>query len=913
VSEPLPRLERLLATVLLRGPGCDFVIGDLAERYAEELSSGVPRATARARLRWQILASALSWWRPSAIAARRDESRNGRGRRPAVPQGERERGGVVEMGLWTQDLRIAARGLARRPGFALGVAMTLALGIGATTTIFSVVDGVLLRPLSYDAAGQLAAVGAVFPTREWDDEGAGLQHLAGISYLNYSDYSERTRSFDGLAAIELTSVLLPDRGDGPELVSSAVVSEDFFALLGVTPALGRVFLPEEYSTSAPSVVMLTYGAWERRYGGDPSVVGRPLERVGSPTTVVGVLSPDFDPPEAFFGQTPDYWMPFQPDHPRYLSRGRRSLFVLGRLAGGATVEAARREARAIGDDLAADFPEGNGYADGSHLGIGVNGLLEQTVGTAGRPLGVFLAAAGLLLLLAAMNAATLLLARALDRVKEVGVRMALGAGRARVLRLLLAEAGLLSLAGGVFGVVLAWVGVAAFLKYAPGSIPRTSQIALDGRVLGVAALVSLGAGLAAGLLPALRLTRRPPWERLRHGPRAGASASRLRGLLVGGQVAVAVLLVSGAGLLFTSFVRILSVDPGFDPAGLISMNVGLKRPGAASEPAWQGWDLLLAEVAAVPGVTAVAGTTNPPFQDPFWAPRLLLPGDGPETRREGIAGYAITPGYFETVGTRLLEGRDFRRLDGPDAEFVAIVNETFMRTQLGGQNALGVIVEQAEGDERTPYRVVGVVEDVVQARAEDGPRAAIYMPYTQSEWPFVQAVVHTELPPAVVLPELRKAVGRFSAFVPPRDVRTMEDRMAATRTTPRFQAMLIGAFALLALLLAAAGLYGSLAHAVGRRERELGIRIALGAERSGVLWMVLRQGMAVSAAGLALGLLATFASARVLSGFLFGVEPHDPVTLTLVAVLVLGVSAAACLLPARRATGVDPIEVLRAE
>jgi len=818
------------------------------------------------------------------------------------------------MGMWIQDLRIAARSLARRPGFSAGVALTLGLGIGATTTIFSVVDGVLLRALPFDEPATLVAVGATFPTREWADEGAGLQHLAGISLANFADYRERSRSFRALAGAEATNVLLPDLGAGPELAAAAAVSSEFFDILGVTPALGRTFLPDEHSVSASGVFLISHGAWQRRYAGDPDVLGRGMSGSEEGGVVVGVLPRDFRAPEHLFSAEPEFWMPLQPDNPRYADRGRRSLGVVGRLADGVSAATAREEARDIAAALAAEYPEDNVYADGTHLGIGVNGLHAQTVGTSGRTLRIFLGASGLLLLLAAMNAATLLLARALDRMRELGVRMALGAGRGRVVRLLMSEAALLTLAGGAVGVGFAYGGVRAFLRYAPSGIPRMETVSVDARVLALAAAVSIAAGLAAGLVPALRLSRGAEWARLAATARSSpAPTSRLRTSLVGAQVAGAVVLLSGAGLLFTSFVRIVSVEPGFVPDGLISLNVGLKRPGAAEEPAWQGWDLVLDEVRSISGVVSVAGTSNPPFQDPFWAPRLLLPGDPPETQREGIAGFSVTPGYLETIGTRLLSGRGIERLDGPDAERIALVNETFVRTQLEGAEPLDVIVRHAEGGEEVPIRVVGVVEDVVQGAADQGPRSAIYVPYTQSEWPFVQVVLRTALPAEIVVPEVRQAIARFNPVVPPRDIRTMRDRMSASRTDPRFQAMLIGAFAGIALLLAAAGLYGSLSHAVGRRRREMGVRMALGARRRGVLGLVVREGLTVALGGLAVGLFSTLWATRVLTDLLFGVEPNDPLTLLGVALVLTGVSLLACLLPARRATAVDPVEVLRAE
>jgi putative ABC transport system permease protein len=666
----------------------------------------------------------------------------------------------------------------------MGVALTLGLGIGATAAIFSVVDGVVLRSLPYAEADRLAAVGATFPTREWADEESSLQYLAGISMLNYRDFVRRTRSFERLAGLELTNALMPDRGDGPELVRAARVSIDFFEILGVSPVLGRTFLPVEERVSSDAVVLITHGAWQRRFGADPGIVGRPLGDVEGGSTIVGILPADFRAPEAFVPGMPEFWMPLQPEHERYASRGGRSLSILGRLAPEATVESAREEARAIAADLAGEFPEGNIYPDGSHIGIGINGLQAETVGRTGRTLRIFVGAAALLLLLSTMNSATLLLSRALDRTRELGVRVALGAGRVGVVRLLLVEALLLAAVGGVVGIAIAFAGVEGFVRLAPPSIPRLSEIAVDGRVLAVAVMITLGSGLAAGMLPAVRLGRAGKRFALDAGNRtAGEQGYRVRSVLVSAQVATALVLLSGGGLLVSSFGRIVTVEPGFEPEGVVTMNIALKRPGAPESDAWQGWDAALAELERVPGVTALAGTTNPPFQSPFWAPRMLLPDDGPEVRREGIAGYAITPGYLAAIGTEVVAGRGFDRSDGQGAEPVVIVNEAFVRTQLDGSDPLGLVLRQSEGDSESAMRIVGVVEDVVQASADEGPLPAVYLPYTQTDWPFMQAVVRSSVPAELLIPELRKAVARFNPVVPPRDVRTMRDRMAASRVS----------------------------------------------------------------------------------------------------------------------------------
>jgi putative ABC transport system permease protein len=920
VSTQLPLDCRLLLAAMVRGPGAEHVIGDIHERFADDLESGTDRARALRVARWrarrQAVATIWSWWRPSAVRLRWRGKISPRAATHAAGAGATASfGGGWGFESWISDIRIALRSSRRRLRLSLAVVFTLGLGIGATTTIFSVVNGVLLRPLPFEDPARLVAVGTTFPGREWTDV-PGLQHLAGTSMLNYLDFKERARSFEDLAALELTSVLLPDMGDGPQLVQAAMVSEEFFGSLRVSPAMGRFFLPEEYRVGDASVVVITHSAWQQRFGADPAAVGSTIERVGSPVTIVGVLPRGFKPPETIFRTTPDFWLPLQPDHPRYASRGMRSLYLLGRLRPDVSVEQARTEMQVIADQLAIDFPDGNVYPNGTHFGAGVNGLLEETVGSTGRALRLFLGAAGLLLAIAALNAATMLLARGLDRLRELGVRVALGASRVRIFRFLLAESVVLSVFGGLFGLLVAYVGVEVFLRFAPVSIPRTSAVVVDGRVVLVASLVSIGAGLISGLLPAWRHARRSPGDQLRSSGSRGMSGSegRLRGVLVAAQMALAVVLVAGAALLANSLLRIQSVSPGFDPDGLTSMRVAVKRPGAPEgEATWEAWDLLLREVEAVPGVTAFAGATNPPYQDPFWAPRILLPGEPDETGRSGVAGYAITPGYLETVGTRLVAGRDFTAADGPGDPNVVLVNQAFVREHLGGQNPIGLRLRQVESDYEIQHEIVGVVENVIQTRAEDGMRPAVYFPYTQTDWPLIQVVVRSGLAPEVLIPELRKAAARFSPYVPPADLRTMEARMAATWTTPRFQAILIGSLALTALLLAAAGLYGSLSHSVGRRQRELGIRMALGAKPAGVLAMVVRQGVRLSVTGAIVGIVAALALTRMLEGFLYDVEPTDPATLAAAAVMLALVAVLACVLPARRATRVDPVEVLRAE
>ncbi len=817
------------------------------------------------------------------------------------------------MGGWGRDLAFALRTFARRPTLAVGVVITLGVGVGATTAIFSVVDGVMLRPLRYPDSGRLVAVGTMFPGRPWDDESAGLQHLAGVSYLNYADFRDRARSFASLGAVEPTSMLLPGEGDGPVLAGAARVTPELWVTLGVTPALGRLFLPEEYERGGDvSPVILSHGAWIRRFGGDPAVVGRALEQAGPSSVIVGVLPADFAPPQGLIPRSTEFWLPLRADHPRYADRGSRSLVLLGRLAPGFTVDDARREMSALADQLADEYPDGNVFPDGSRFGAGVNGLLDQVVGTTRRVLLLFLGAAGLLLLIAVLNAMTLLMARSLERSAELSVRRALGAGAGRIVRLLVSESVVLSLAGALLGAALGFGGVAALHRFGPSSLPRLADVAVDGRVLGVTFLVAMAAGLVTGLVPAARFVRRLPWRAMRTG-RGAPGGPRLRMALVTSQLAVAVLLLSAASVLVRSFLELRAVDPGFEPRGLVTLEVPVKRPGApAGERTWQAWDLLLDELAATPGATSVAGTTNTPFQDPNWAPRVLLASDDPGTVREGIAGYGITPGYLSVAGTRLIRGRGFTRTDGPEGPRVALVNPSWVSALLGsGRDPVGMHIRMEEDGTLRDVEVVGLVEDAVQTRAQDGPRPAVYVPYTQITWPVVHAVVRSDEPPDVLMAKLRRSVARFSPMTPVMAMTTLDARMAATRTDPRFQALLFVTFGFVALTLAGAGLYASLSHAVGLRRREMGIRMALGATGPRVRRGVVLAGIRVAAIGVGMGLLASLVANRALARFVYAVSPVDPLGLLASASTLCAVSLLAAWVPARRATRVDPAEVLR--
>ena len=814
-----------------------------------------------------------------------------------------------------RDVGIAVRSLARRPGFALGVVLTLGLGVGATTAVFTVVDGVMLRPLPYQEPGALGTIGSY--AQVGGTLAPGLLDLGPITTQHYQNLRARATSFAALAVVDTERLLRPSAGMG-ERVPTHAVSAELLGMLGAaTPAAGRAFLPEEYTLDR-RVVMMTYDAWQRRFGGDAAVIGRPLGEPDSPV-LVGVLAASFRPLEAFggVGEAPDFYYAGGADRASP-EQGWEPVWVLGRLRAGVTLEQAHAEVERLATELATESPALVGAEIPSGVRVGLNGLEAQTVGASGRELGLFFGAAVLLLVLATMNGATLLLVRALDRTQELSVRVALGAGRARVLRLLATEAAVLAALGGVLGVLLAYAGVGAFLRYAPVTITRLGEVALDGRALAAAAVVSLGTGIAVGILPALHLTRGAPWARMQGGGRSVTEASRLRSVLVAGQMAVALVLLSGAGLLFNSFVRVRAFDPGFEtgrePGGLITVSASFKgSPAVAGLGNAHAWDLLLERLAALPGVESVGGTTTLPFETPFVRMSVAPEGVAAEAGAadERIAAYAITPGYLRTMGTELIAGRSFEPMDASGAEPVALVNASFARSLLDGVDPVGRTIRLV--DEGGEVRIVGVVEDVVQRRAEEGFQPAIYLPHTQfAPMAGVQAVMRTTLPPERIAADVGRVTAQFTGLSD-QQVRTMSDRMAQTRTSPRFQALLVGTFALVSLLLAAVGLYGSLTHYVSRRRRELGLRMALGASRAGVLRMVMRQGMGLALAGFGVGMVATLASARVIDGFLFGVEANDSATLAAVGAALVLVAALASLGPARRATAVDPMSVLRSE
>ena len=879
----------------LRGPGSEYLRGDLEEWWNEEQRR---RTTGRRRsFELEVLRSLAAWWRPSALARR---SLAGRARTSGA----------------SHELRLAVRGLSRRPGYTALIVAVIGIGIGTTTTVLTVVDQVLVRSLPFPEARRLAFIGSTFPDREWREDAPGLQHLAGFSLANFVEWEARVRTFERLGALERMGVLLPDEGSGPELVQGAAVTPEFLDILEVRPALGRLFLPDEYRTTAEAVVMLSHEEWRTRYGSDPGVLGAALSSEEGGAVIVGVLPPGFEVPEAVATENFRLWFPIRVDSERYASRGRRSLSGIGLLRRGATISQARAEMDRLAQQLAAEFPEGNVYPDGRRLGAGANALQAHTIGSARGPIVLFMGAALLLLLISGLNTGNLTLVRGLAREREVRVRRALGASRSSLVRLFVVEALVVAGLGGALGLGLAAAGVAMFRRLAPASIPRMSEVILDLRIALLALAITALAGLVTGLLPALRLTRgageAPRVQSLRRvGTRPGVLP-----LTVTTQVALSMFLMVAAGLLMESFIRLRAVDPGFDGSSALTFQQSVKSPDSRDQPAYLAWDDLIAGVRELPTVTRVAAASNLPFQSPSWAPWVLLPTDLDDHHRTGVAGYVVSDQYFETLGIPLKGGRAFGRGDGPESQAVVIVNEAFLDSfvpEWAGTEVLGTMIRLRQGDDLREKQIVGIVGNVVQTRPEEGMGPAVYVPHRQEDWPAAWVFARTADDPLAEVDRVRTIAAEVNPYVPPRQIATMDDRIGRTRSSPRFNAALTMAFGLVSLLLAAGGLYGALSFTVGRRSHEIGVRLALGATRSSVMGLVLSQGLRVTLTGVFVGLVGALAGGRLLRSFLFEVEPTSLPAIGVVTATLLGVAALASLAPALRATRVDPVGSLNVD
>jgi putative ABC transport system permease protein len=808
-------------------------------------------------------------------------------------------------------LPLVLRRLLRTPGFTLVVLLTLALGIGANTAVFSAVNAVLLRPLPYREGERLVVVDHHYPSLN------GL--LAGVGAPTLVDVQTRLPAFAAAAVRTAWGPNLTGVGE-PERLSGARVSGQYFATLGVAPRLGRALRADEDAPGRERVVVLSDGFWLRRFGGDPSVVGRTLTLDGEPHEVVGVMPPGFRDVQ---DRSAELWRPLalRPEAFQDAQRTDEYLFLVARLRDGVTLDAARAALRTLAAQLKGAHPT----AYPPDWSLAATALRDKGTGGIRPALLVLLAAVGCILLIACANIAGLLLARAASRSRELALRTALGAGRGQLLRLYLAESLVLAAGGGGLGVVVGAVGV-RLLSATAGAGALAGEVRLDASVLAFASLVTLATAIVFGVVPVFHRSTVGLRDALAEGARGSAGDRRgqaVRRVLVVSEVAIALVLLAGAGLLLKSFARVQGVDPGYQPRGVLTATLALPA-GKYDSPARQRafLDALLARVRAIPGVTAAGAGSGVPF------------GPGGGTRTFSVEGFQppegqpapwgdyrlVSPGYFETLRVPLRQGRTFTEQDGPDALRVAVVDEELARRYwpgadpIGKRIAYGTVLDSATG-QRTPawVEVVGVVAHLKSEGLDADPRVQVYRPIRQLPVDFPQLVVRTTGDPERLLPAVRAAVRDVDPAQPVSDVATLDQLLDRSVGTRRLAVALLGTFAALALLLASIGLYGLMAHAVVERTREFGVRMALGAGRGQVLALVLRQGMRLALAGTALGLVGAFALTRLLTSQLFAVEATDPVTFAGSVALLLGVALAALLVPALRATGVEPLRALRQE
>jgi putative ABC transport system permease protein len=801
------------------------------------------------------------------------------------------------------DLRYAVRLQRKNPGFTIVAVIALALGIGANTAIFSVVNTVLLRPLPYKDPERLVMV--------WEEATKAGYPTDTPAAANFVDWRDQNQAFEGMAAIADESFNLTGSGD-PERLEGRRVSANLFPLLGVEPQLGRVFAAAEDQPGSERVVVLSYKLWQRRFGGDAGIVGKTLNLNGAGYTVVGVMPARFQFPTA----DDEAWVPIAFTQEDATNRGRHYLEVVGRLKPSVTLNQAQAEMSTIATRLQQQYPQSN-----TDLGAVITPLHEHLVGDIRPALLILLGAVGLVLLIACANVANLLLARAAVRQKEIAVRVALGARRWRLIRQFLTESVSLSVLGGLVGLAIAYGGLMVLKSFIPENISQAREISIDYKVLGFTLLVSVGTGLIFGLAPALQSVRFNQMETLKEGGRdaaTGGSGKRLRGLLVMAEVAISLVLLIGAGLLINSFLRLRNVDPGFRAENLLTMRIVLPEPKYEKRVRRSVFYTdLVQRVQSLAGVRSAAVTTNLPLYRQGNSISVSIEGkpEPPPGQEQIVVTRMISPSYFDTMTIPLLKGRGLTDQDTDDSPNVAVISETMARRYWPGEEPVGKRL--AIGKVRSPadlIQVIGVAKDVRQFELTADPKPQMYLTYRQfGFFDLRDLVVKTDVDPASLAATVRNAVWEIDKDQPVSNIRTMEDILGDSIARQRFSMLLLAIFASVALVLAAVGIYGVMSYSVAQRTHEIGIRMALGAQTSAVLKLAVGYGLKLVGAGIIIGLIASFALTRVMSTLLFGVTATDPTTFMLISLLLIAVAAIASYLPARRATKVNPIIALRYE
>ncbi|HLN97219.1 MAG TPA: ABC transporter permease [Pyrinomonadaceae bacterium] len=802
-----------------------------------------------------------------------------------------------------QDLRYAIRTLLNKPGFTLIAVITLALGIGGSTAIFTVVDAALLRGLPYKAPDRLYHLWESTPQKEFAQR--------EFSYPDYQDY-QKNQVLEGLAAYTGGGGILSGRGE-PERIFAPSATANFFSVLGIDPVIGRTFQPGEDNPGAPRVTVLTYAMWQRRFGGDPGIVGQSLTLNGDIYTIIGVLPASFQ----FALRPADLWRPYQPTEAQLTRRFMHGTNLIGRLKPGVGVQQAQSELSVIAKRIEDENKQ-------SHAGTGLRliPLQEQVIGQVRPILLVLLAAVGFVLLIACANVASLLLTRSLSRQKEVAIRAALGASRWRVIRQLLTESVLLSLAGGATGLLLAYWGIGALVAALPenqlNALPFLRSLHIDAGILAFSFFLSLLTGIVFGLAPALQSSRLDLNEVLKEGGRttAGGSGHRLRGALVMTEIALAVVLLVGAGLMMRSLLRLLQSNVGFNPERLLTMTVVL--PAAKYTEVnrqIEFFDQLKQRVQSLPGVKG-AGSVN------------ILPLQAGNTTRFNIEGDPVPPPgqeteanirvvdetYFQTLGVPLIAGRMFDERDNADSPVVVMIGKNVADRLFAGRDPVGRRLVYA-GVQAPPMQIVGVVGDVKIGGLDDALRPVLYYPFRQNAAPATSLVVRTTGDPNALAATIRSETRNLEPEVALFNVRAMEQLISDSPAAfmRRFPALLISIFAGIALLLASVGIYGVVSYSVSQQTHYIGVRMALGAQAADILKLVLRQGLTLVLAGMALGIIGALGLTRLLRSLLFEVQTTDTATFAFVISTLFLVALFACYIPARRATKVDPLVALRYE
>ena len=810
------------------------------------------------------------------------------------------------MGNWLQDLRYGARMLGKKPGFTLVAVLTLALGIGANTAIFSVVNAVLLNPMPYRAPDRLVEFWETNPLKSWTQ--------ATVAPANLFDWQKQSQSFDEIAAYMgsgntgpgVAGLQLTGAGE-PERVKALFVTGNVFSVLGVDAVVGRPFREEETWQGKHTVVVLSHALWQRRFGGDPGIIGQTISLSGRNREVVGVMPPDF----YFPSKEIEMWVPMGWNYEQ-IARLRRPHFLraVGRLKAGVTTEQARAEMTAIASRLEEQYPDTN-----TQMGVGLGSLKEWVVGDTRLPLMLFLVAVGFVLLIACGNVANLLLARAAARTREVAIRTALGARRGRIVRQLLTESLMLALVGGGLGVLLALWSKDLLVAFSPGDIPRLEEARLDARVLAFTVGLTVLTTLLFGLAPALQTSKPDLVATLKEGGQKGGSqGGRMRNALVVAEVALALVLVIGAGLMIRSFLRLQRVDPGFNPNNLLMLSVSL--PGAKYPEDSQAitfFEQAEQRIRALTGVVEVGATNVAALKGSGYTNDMTIEGRPPEDYVREIRHKTVTPDYFRAMGILLLGGRFFDQTDNATSPTI-IVNEAFARRCFPGEDAVGKRVKFAKPSEAGTWEtIVGVVRSEKQDSLSAEPKPEAYKSQLQETQSAMTIVARTAGDPRSLVGALREQIRALDRDLPPYDIKTMSDVLYESLVRERFTTLLLIVFAGLAVMLASVGIYGVMSYAVTQRTHEIGIRVALGAQTRDIFRQVVGRAMRLACIGVGLGLVAAFALTRLMASLLYGVSATDPLTFALIAGLLLGVSLVASYIPARRATKVDAMIALRYE